>query len=106
MTLKEFSVIFSNRHDFIYDDYYYLKDKYNIDFVNIPEAWVCVIDDYFIRLDDITKISKVEQIFGHVIITASIQSNHDKNIIEKLSKRIINIDRDIHESLDKCMGIN
>jgi len=102
ISVQEFSSVFSDRHDFEYEDSMYLSDKYkSITFLNIPEAWVCLIDEHLSKLKDVKCVRSVSQVMGFLVLDTSVVSEYDKKLLVSLDKRLASLDIDLYKLLDE-----
>lgn len=95
MELTIIDNIFKYRHDFVSEDLDLLKQKYNnIEFKNIPEAWVVILDRFLEKHNKIVKC--IQQYFGHlsIVYSCDIDLNVKKDQ-EKTEKRLQKIDMDL-----------
>jgi hypothetical protein len=103
ISIPEFNEEFHTRHDFIYPDLDFLNMSYpDIQFNDIPEAWVCVIDTYLRKIEDISLVKSISQIFGFPIIdvlNVSDASESDKRALQGLQVAIELLDVDLHDQL-------
>lgn len=101
ITVNQFSAEFSQRHDFIYQDFNFLPKKYNnICFRDIPEAWVCLIDETLSKFEDISKVKSISQFHGFCIVDCSNVSDTDQKLLIALDASIRLIDIDLHDQLE------
>ncbi len=105
LNLEQFSVEFSKRHDFVYDDSDYLPKKYYyVAFKNIPEAWVCPIDHCLEKLEEPVKIFGISQYCGLLVIEYEDVSDHDLKLLNRLEDTLRTLDLDLHEQLENGIG--
>lgn len=113
ISLEEFKREFDRRHDFESEDLQVLANNFpEVDFYNIPEAWIIPIDK---MLRVIGKyVSYISQDCGHVRVMRRVmdgdpsvrpgkETDRDKEIFSQISlleKRVRAIDKDLHDKLD------
>lgn len=99
--IQDLAKEFNYRHDFEYEDLNFLSKKYTtISFDNIPEAWVCQIDIFLSKINDIQNIQSIFQTCGFLIVNyvdnKNINSKDLKTII-KLKDQLCKVDIDLHD---------
>lgn len=108
ISIQEYNKQFIARHDFSYADIKFLPNKYsNILFKDIPEAWVCCIDDYLSRIKEHNKVVSISQIYGFPVIQYENDINSkDFEILKQLERTILCMDVDLQDQLDSGAVIN
>ena len=103
MLLYNFKKIFDARHDFNDSDIEVLKGRYpQIRFINIPTAWIVVIDEMLCSMRYHNPIVAVKQEFGQLIIDFSNDPEYQKYIdqyqkyITVAENKVFNIDKDLY----------
>lgn len=101
MNLFNFQEIFNQRHKFQHEDLQVLKERWpNIQFNNIPDAWIWPIDILLSRLRYNNPISEIRQEFGQIcFIYNKKPSKYQNHVIKKCESEIYNIDFDINNEL-------
>jgi len=105
MNLHGFKNIFDNRHDFNESETNILRSNWpNINFYNIPLAWIYPIDMMLYKLNsnqDTDAIKEIRQDYGHIsfIITDNYNKEQYYQILSAAKDMIYTIDRDIHNEL-------
>lgn len=98
INIVQFGVEFNKRHDFEYEDIDFLPKKYGyITFKEIPEAWVCPIDHCLEKMEDPTKVTKMSQYSGLLVIHCGEVSEYDQKLLTGLDRTVRLIDLDLHE---------
>jgi len=102
ISMREFHDQFVQRHDFEYADLEFLQNKYqHILFKDIPEAWVCCIDEYLFSINELSKIISISQIYGFPVIQYDNSiGDRDFDIIQKLERNLLCMDVDLHKQLE------
>lgn len=101
ITVEQFSAEFSKRHDFTYQDFDFLPEKYShICFKDIPEAWVCLINSTLSMLEDNTKVKSIKQYHGFCVVDYENVSETDLTLLVSLDAGLRLIDVDLHEQLE------
>jgi hypothetical protein len=94
MTKADFQ-IFKQRHSFDSEDQQVLKKNFpKIVFEDIPDAWIILLDELLLAIDK-TKISRITQMFGLLIVYSEKLSEKDQSRILKTEKQLRNIDCDL-----------
>ena len=108
INLEEFTAIFNTRHDFDYDDFDYLSNKYpTVCFENIPEAWVCIIDSFLQNISDIENVKLISQVMGHLIVKSrKCFTSDDSKLLVEMEKTTIQLDIDLHRALGEGIVLN
>lgn len=100
MQIDQFEEQFVARHDFEYQDLNFLSNKYKyINFNDIPEAWVCRIDDVLSMMKNPLCLRSVSQVMGFFIVTYNGQEkivDYDCNLLKDLENSLIILDIDLH----------
>jgi len=101
ISMKQFHDQFIQRHEFEFEDSDFLSSKYNkILFQNIPQAWVCCIDNYLCNINT-GNINSISQILGFPIIDCKNNiSDSDFNVLKKLENKLQLIDIDLYKQID------
>jgi hypothetical protein len=101
ISVPEFHKEFLDRHDLVYPDSDYLRNKYkHIKFTNIPEAWVYQIDRFLQALCAPSKVTEVAQECGFLVVNGNIPEI-DKEAIKKLDAQLRKLDIDLYEQLSE-----
>lgn len=102
ISTQEFHKQFLERHDFEYEDKQFLNNQYQgILFKDIPQAWVCCIDQYLSKMDSLGKLVSISQIFGFPVIQFENDiSTKGFAILKDLEYSLLKIDDDLHRQLD------
>lgn len=99
ISTEEFSKIFSDRHSFDGEDVQILKNKFpNIQFNNIPDAWILGIDR-LLRKTRYAGIVSIAQRNGFLFISA--RNDILSEYIEEVEQEIYSLDADLHKLLEK-----
>jgi hypothetical protein len=102
ISMNDFNKDFIERHDFVYDDSSFLSSKYpSIKFLNIPEAWVVVIDIALGKMREPFKIRSISQVMGHLSVDVSKVSDVDQAVLKWLEKKLIELDFDLHSAIEE-----
>jgi hypothetical protein len=102
ISINDFNKDFIDRHDFEYDDSKFLSSKYpNIKFLNIPEAWVVVIDIFLEKMQEPFKIKIISQVMGFLSVDVGKISNADQAALKWLEKKLIQLDFDLHDAIEE-----
>jgi hypothetical protein len=100
--MNDFNKDFIDRHDFEYDDSRFLSSKYpSIKFSNIPEAWVIMIDSALLKMKEPLKIKSISQVMGHLSVDVSDVSDVDRALLRWLEKKLIELDFDLHSTIEE-----
>lgn len=107
ISVPEFDQEFSARHEFVFEDSNFLSTTYpSIRFSNIPEAWVCLIDNYLRKMQDPTSIRSISQVYGLIVLDVGSVSERDKTVLRALEEGARVLDLDLHEQLEAGKGIS
>jgi hypothetical protein len=107
MIIGQFSIEFTKRHDFAYEDINYLPNKYyHIAFKDIPEAWVCPIDLCLEKMEEPVKVSGISQHCGFAIIYCDNVSDSDRKLLNNLENTLRLLDLDLHEQLKDSIELH
>lgn len=102
--LEKFVQEFNRRHDFEDSDIDILKERHpNIEFQDIPVAWIVIIDQALSRLRyKKEKIKSVRQEYGQLIFQFDLEVFTPKTaeIIHHMHEQIKKIDKDLYENFD------
>jgi hypothetical protein len=102
ISMNDFNNIFIERHDFQYDDLEFLPSKYtNIRFIDIPEAWVVLIDMCLEKIQQLISIKSISQVMGHLSIEAIYLSDEDKVTLKRLEDMVKQLDIDLHGQISE-----
>lgn len=94
MTKADFQA-FKQRHSFNSEDQQVLKKNFpKIIFEDIPDAWIILLDELLFAIDN-TKISRITQMFGLLIVSSEKLSEKDQSRISKTEKQLRSIDCDL-----------
>lgn len=102
ISMREFHQQFIERHDFKYPDMEVLPSKYpGILFKDIPEAWVCCIDQHLHAVNYLSKVVSISQIYGFPVIQYENDiPDRDFYIITQMERSLLCMDTDLHKQLD------
>ena len=98
MNLFEFKQEFDNRHDFMDNDLFILKERHHPIVIhdNIPSAWIVIIDELLSRFRCKQIIKEVGQEFGQLILIFKQKpTDYHNKIIKEYEERIREIDLDL-----------
>lgn len=96
MSLLETKNEFDHRHEFGDDDLDILSDRWpNVKFINIPSAWIWVIDEMLCTLRYDNPIKEIRQEFGQLIIMTGKTTLNQAKIIRGTEIKILAIDADL-----------
>lgn len=90
---------FDHRHDFESEESSKLKKIFkHTNFVNIPEAWVIVIDGMLRAMRDPGSVKEVKQEYGQLIVEfrEGFDFSDNKKFIQEAESKIYNLDEDIN----------
>lgn len=102
ISMREFHEQFVDRHDFEYADLEFLQKKYqHILFKDIPEAWVCCIDEHLFAVNELSKVVSISQIYGFPVIQYENNiSDRDFDVIQHLERGLLCMDIDLYKQLE------
>lgn len=102
ISMREFHEQFVERHDFEYADSDFLQNKYqHILFKDIPEAWVCCIDEHLFAVNELLKVVSISQIYGFPVIQYENNiCDRDFDIVQNLERSLLCMDIDLHKQLE------
>ena len=87
--------VFKQRHSFDSEDQQVLKNNFpKIVFEDIPDAWIILLDELLATIDN-KKISRIDQMFGLLIVSSYNLSKSDQSKIAQTEKQLIEIDCDL-----------
>lgn len=94
--LYDVKKIFDERHDFEAEDIQTLYERWpEVDFYNIPVAWIVPIDTMLARMRYYNPVIQVRQEFGQLIVIHNELTENQRKIIWVAEKEISKIDEDL-----------
>ena len=100
--MRQFHEQFVERHDFVYEDVDFLSKTYpDILFKDLPEAWICCIDEHLRAINNLDKVVSISQIYGFPVIQYENNiSDRDFDIVKNLERSLLCMDIDLHKQID------
>ena len=94
--LLTFKKEFDLRHEFQSEDLTTLKERWpNVKFVNIPEAWILILDTMLCKLRYHNPVRVIRQDYGQLVVLHDPLRQRQQKIISDAEEAIYAIDEDI-----------
>ena len=98
--METYKETFDVRHEFESEDLEILRERWpGIRFVNIPDAWIFIIDEMLGVMRYDLRIKEIRQEYGQFIVVHDELSDSHKKILKKCEAAIYKTDVDLFEQL-------
>ncbi len=100
---------FDERHDYSSEDLSVLQERWpEVKFVNIPDAWILILDTMLCRLRYDNPVREIRQEYGQLVVLHKPLRKRQKEVIQQAERQIYAVDADLmaEETDEKAQTCN